>query len=360
MSLITQIRNRSATLMKKFKNRRSKRQHWQSGLDGLEPEDKENNVRSNMEVELEDESIAALALTSLSCSPVSPQFQGSKELSIPVFYQDNLLLSTSASSSGFSSNHSERSDPSPPFTHLSASDPSSTGMMFGPFVKDEEIEEEKQIKTMYKCTWKKCGKICSTNSSIEAHVRTQHLGLKENDSGSDGEEEFYYTEIEVNVDAVAQGISDMYIPSHQADSYMSINGSTIPDHDYQKKESKLLVSSVPSGTGLFHIQYDSQVNIPQMKRSISLQNNNTIPTFSSSPTSTPIRMPARPSPQERLQQHQAQSPKNHMLSSPPKSSGVHKKSRSEVRKCRKVYGMENRDMWCTQCKWKKACTRFLD
>ena len=32
--------------------------------------------------------------------------------------------------------------------------------------------------------------------------------------------------------------------------------------------------------------------------------------------------------------------------------------RSENKKCRKVYGIENRDIWCTQCKWKKACTRF--
>ena len=81
------------------------------------------------------------------------------------------------------------------------------------------------------------------------------------------------------------------------------------------------------------------------------------PSFQPSP---PIRPSPRPSPQERLQQHQAQSPKTHMLSAMPKSIGSHKKPRSEVRKCRKVYGMENRDMWCTQCKWKKACTRFLD
>ncbi|QQP57459.1 Uncharacterized protein FKW44_002465 [Caligus rogercresseyi] len=27
-------------------------------------------------------------------------------------------------------------------------------------------------------------------------------------------------------------------------------------------------------------------------------------------------------------------------------------------KCRKVYGMEKKEQWCTQCKWKKACTRF--
>jgi hypothetical protein len=38
-------------------------------------------------------------------------------------------------------------------------------------------------------------------------------------------------------------------------------------------------------------------------------------------------------------------------------SGISKKIR-EIKKCRKVYGMDNRDMWCTQCKWKKACTRF--
>jgi hypothetical protein len=34
--------------------------------------------------------------------------------------------------------------------------------------------------------------------------------------------------------------------------------------------------------------------------------------------------------------------------------------RGETKKCRKVYGMEHKDLWCTQCKWKKACTRFSD
>jgi hypothetical protein len=36
------------------------------------------------------------------------------------------------------------------------------------------------------------------------------------------------------------------------------------------------------------------------------------------------------------------------------------RTRGEARKCRKVYGMESRELWCTQCKWKKACTRFHD
>lgn len=35
-----------------------------------------------------------------------------------------------------------------------------------------------------------------------------------------------------------------------------------------------------------------------------------------------------------------------------------KKRRHDVKKCRKVYGVINRNLWCTQCRWKKACTRF--
>ena len=39
---------------------------------------------------------------------------------------------------------------------------------------------------------------------------------------------------------------------------------------------------------------------------------------------------------------------------------TYRKLRGESKKCRKVYGMENRHMWCTQCRWKKACVRFAD
>lgn len=48
----------------------------------------------------------------------------------------------------------------------------------------------------------------------------------------------------------------------------------------------------------------------------------------------------------------------------PKSVGrappPHRKVRGESKKCRKVYGMDNRHMWCTQCRWKKACVRFVE
>jgi hypothetical protein len=53
------------------------------------------------------------------------------------------------------------------------------------------------------------------------------------------------------------------------------------------------------------------------------------------------------------------------ISSSAPTSGGHSMLKSpghrrirEGKKCRKVYGLEQRDLWCTQCKWKKACARF--
>ncbi|ODN02558.1 SLC2A4 regulator [Orchesella cincta] len=62
-------------------------------------------------------------------------------------------------------------------------------------------------------------------------------------------------------------------------------------------------------------------------------------------------------------QQQRKSPNNTQLNPKkrlsPKSSPV-RRPRGDTKKCRKVYGMDRRDLWCTQCKWKKACTRFGD
>ena len=37
-----------------------------------------------------------------------------------------------------------------------------------------------------------------------------------------------------------------------------------------------------------------------------------------------------------------------------------RKARGDGKKCRKVFGMDNKHMWCTQCRWKKACVKFID
>lgn len=344
---------------------------------GSNAEEEDDSPPADEDMEMDD-NIAAMVLTSLSCSPVSPHF--------PVSLTEKAQpLSSSSNSSGF---HSEpRSDPSPPVSsHLSESCPTTTGLFFGSIGKDEGISDEDDpepkrkrclgmTRTMFQCTWKGCGKVHNTVSAIEKHVRTSHLGAKDSDSDmSDHEEEFYYTEIEVNVDNVTKTFSDMFTSSPPENSYMD---RVIPDHDYQRKVdipekkrdvidmkehsySHMHASSVPSG-GLFPHQEltTTQIPMPQMKRSLSWQNNANISPAASSAVSPPIRM-TKMSPQDRLQQHQAQSPKSHMFGQSPKSSSLHKKQRSEVRKCRKVYGMENREMWCTQCKWKKACSRFVD
>lgn len=320
------------------------------------------------DVEMMDENVAAMVLSNLSCSPQSPQ--DFRDIAKHGFY------STSASSSGFYSNQSERSDPSPPTpSHLSESAPAGTAMMFGPYQQDEGVELENGNKmtvkrTMYQCTWPGCQKISSTTAGIEKHIRDQHLKLEQreevqrDDSETDscGEEEFYYTEIEVNVDNVTQGFSDMCSSeiSPTVETHSESFNFVIPDHDYQKKEYRQgFASSVPSTSTLFTQTRAMPMPIPikvsEIQRSLSWQNTHT---YATSP-SPPMRISNKPSPQERLQQHQAQSPKIHTFPA-SKTLSIHKKPRSEVRKCRKVYGMENRDMWCTQCKWKKACTRFLD
>ena len=55
------------------------------------------------------------------------------------------------------------------------------------------------------------------------------------DSDSEHEEEFYYTEIEVNVDTVTQGLSDMSTSSPSSPPHRP----AILDHDYQKKVTSL-------------------------------------------------------------------------------------------------------------------------
>ena len=30
----------------------------------------------------------------------------------------------------------------------------------------------------------------------------------------------------------------------------------------------------------------------------------------------------------------------------------------KTKKCRRVYGLNQKNLWCTQCQWKKACARF--
>nr|XP_014433732.1 SLC2A4 regulator [Pelodiscus sinensis] len=62
---------------------------------------------------------------------------------------------------------------------------------------------------MFKCLWKSCGKVLSSSSGMQKHIRTVHLGRKADLDQSDGEEDFYYTELDVNVDSLTDGLSSL-------------------------------------------------------------------------------------------------------------------------------------------------------
>nr|KAG5701097.1 hypothetical protein BaRGS_002573 [Batillaria attramentaria] len=233
--------------------------------------------------------------------------------------------------------------------------------------RDSDVTGKSEDRTRFQCTWRGCSLVCDSCNEIERHIRRAHFDQDSDLELSDKEEEFYYTELEDDKDVVSvtQSFAGMYTSSPSGEQPDMHEMARTFDHDYQRKEEKYKpfahASSVPSGDsyGLSGATTSIPITIPegQIKRSLSWQIQAPSPGALVSP---PLRTP-KLTPQERLQQHQAQSPKSHMLMSPLKSAGPHhRKPRSEVRKCRKVYGMENRDQWCTQCKWKKACTRFID
>ena len=66
---------------------------------------------------------------------------------VPTSHKNNEVQLSSSASSGFYSNQSEHSDPSPPSSHLSESAPvGSGGMFFGPFLPDEGLDLEEEGK----------------------------------------------------------------------------------------------------------------------------------------------------------------------------------------------------------------------
>lgn len=426
------------------------------------------------DVEMMDETIAAMVLTSLSVSPKSPPpvyYHGHtphrEQLDSHYPYPDS-HLSSSVASSGFYSGPSERDDHSPPLAPLSESAPACMGFKPPtPGASDDDSSNSsgrllicEEEDTIYQCTWRGCKEIATTSNAIERHIRRAHFDRDSDLELSDNEEEFHYTEIDVtaqSINNITQSFAamntsspkeataavspsagnqhrchpsveqspslaentpvNMHVPRRRhisegeqwvpithlssnvssaagfsigsarprnvvggifardspvmakgmSSSFGSVGGGVF-DHDYQRKFSKQVpqaqhASSVPSQASLFQ-QEGQRASLPiaisqgQIQKSLSWQ------IQSSSPAGSLVSPPQRPNkltPQERLMQHQAQSPKSSVSPSSFKAApGHHRRPRSEVRKCRKVYGMEHRDQWCTQCKWKKACTRFVD
>ncbi|KAI5713966.1 hypothetical protein M8J76_008747 [Diaphorina citri] len=194
---------------------------------------------------------------------------------------------------------------------------------------------------VYQCTWPKCYFVTSSLNTVEDHVRQSHLKLgprKERRRGSDDdeysdesdhEEEFYYTEVEFDLSSSPPTMShmDMCRPPRE-------------DPEYQKNLSK--PGLVATAIGQNH-SAAGPMPIPKV--------NNYHQTYSPWAFSVPGSSPH--SPLKYMKLSYASAP-GKLPSSPTR------KVRGDSKKCRKVYGMEHRDLWCTQCKWKKACSRFGD
>ncbi|KAJ8334276.1 hypothetical protein SKAU_G00399150 [Synaphobranchus kaupii] len=337
--------------------------------------------KSEEEVDM-DKVTAAMVLTSLSTSPLvrSPPVKVNECLNGS--WKDGGFTPSSYSSSGYwswsaPSDQSNPSTPSPPLSAdsfkpfrmpgvVAASDdvidePDGSSLLF-----DEPIPRKRKnsMKVMFKCLWKNCGKVLSTAAGIQRHIRTVHLGRNCDSECSDGEEDFYYTEIKLNTDSVADGLSSL---SPVSPSVLSPPPPPPPDprHPDAKTESNTtpLSRSAPSTLYLVHTDHAYQATAPvtiPSNTNFTPSNCSSVSISWQSPPVTFTGASASPT-HSRTQSFGEQRPQSiAVLSSPPRASGSLRKSRGEGKKCRKVYGMENRDMWCTACRWKKACQRFVD
>ncbi|KAH0619280.1 hypothetical protein JD844_019200 [Phrynosoma platyrhinos] len=189
---------------------------------------------------------------------------------------------------------------------------------------------------------------------------------------SDGEEDFYYTELDVNVDSLTDGLSSLtpVSPTSSVPPAFPIleeipQTSPIPFKPEVSTVSHL--SQLTPAVGPTGSVVDLKAPSPGMEISISWQQ----PTYFPPPLPPVIfkkpsgcLTPIQPADlgEKRPQVPPVPIAKGHPLvpSCMPKPTTGTRKPRGEAKKCRKVYGMENRNMWCTACRWKKACQRFVD
>nr|XP_020463734.1 SLC2A4 regulator isoform X2 [Monopterus albus] len=307
------------------------------------------------------EVMAATVLSSLSTSPLVLCPSSAPTEPVSRAWKEALSASYSSSTSGNwswdASDQSVPSTPSPPLTNdtnknflLSShgDDVNEDVTVSMHFMFEDPIPRKRKnsMKVMFKCLWKNCEKVLSTSSGIQRHIRTVHLGRNSDSDYSDGEEDFYYSEIEVNMDSLTEGLSSLTPTSPTTAGPPPVFPPPLTDvlHSehmnmigLQSHSPTLLSQSAPST--LCHIRTDHAYQGPVTHvRTVSVGEK---------------RQPAASA-------HTAVN-KNHTLITPAaKSAPGARKPRGEAKKCRKVYGMEKKDMWCTACRWKKACQRFTD
>ncbi|KAM8831450.1 zinc finger protein 395b isoform 1-T1 [Spinachia spinachia] len=358
------------------------------------------SFRSPESVEM-DEIMAAMVLTSLSCSPVvqsppqnDPGPAGSS--SSTDMECGGGELSDSGSSGYWSWDHGNVSPA--PSSSVAEMDPDEGLQMDRDQEQGEELQAKKpksSFRGVYKCLWPSCGKVLTSSVGIKRHIRVLHLGEGPNpqlaryiSSGSDQsrrEEDFYYTRIPCEAvdfsSAPAPVLAPAPAPSQQAaghapSSHLSWascgspppSGLQIPPAHRPRSNSSSeagpnrpvpLSQSAPGSFWQIHSeQACNPVQVSEASRSPGCRAW-TPPTSIAGHSNSPVVKPRCRSVsvgEQWLQQNRLQP----ISVSPLRTHCSFRKGRGEAKKCRKVYGVERKDQWCTACRWKKACQRFPD
>ncbi|XP_024147207.1 zinc finger protein 395b isoform X3 [Oryzias melastigma] len=344
----------------------------------------QNSFRSPESVEM-DEIMAAMVLTSLSCSPViqsPPQTDPGPAGSSSSVDMESAggELSDSGSSGYWSWDHGNGSPaPSPSVTEMDSSPDEGLQLELEQAEEHTAKRAKNSFRSVYKCLWPSCGKVLTSSVGIKRHIRVMHLG-----SGSDQsqrEEDFYYTKICCETleagsapppaqQALGQPFSSAHLSWAPCGSPPSSDLQMPPTPRPRSNSSSgpgpsrpsPLSQSAPSSFWQIHSEHlyqaCSPVQVSGAPRSPCSQAW-TPSTSVSGHSSTQMVKPRCRSVsvgEQWLQQNRLQP----ISASPSRTHCTFRKGRGEAKKCRKVYGVERKDQWCTACRWKKACQRFPD
>ncbi|XP_053773778.1 SLC2A4 regulator isoform X3 [Desmodus rotundus] len=274
--------------------------------------------------------MAAAALTSLSTSPplLGPPATGfHAEPSLELWPEPPVQPPGSHSSSGGdwgwepASEQSSPPTPSPPLPLEAAH------FLFG---EPAPRKRKGAVQVLFQCLWKRCGEVLSTASGMQRHIRLAHLGRQAEPEQSDGEEDFYYTELDSGLEVLTGGLSSL--------TSMSPTASLPPAFPHLELPEAPTLPSLLRPLALPPPQVLSSAAHPQVCRS----------DHSYQGCLAPAQLQPEPSPAR------AREP-----ALPSKLGASLRKPRGDAKKCRKAYGVQRRDLWCTACRWKKACQRFL-
>ncbi|XP_016069329.1 PREDICTED: zinc finger protein 395 [Miniopterus natalensis] len=243
------------------------------------------------------------------------------------------------------------------------------------FLLDEPAPRKRKnsVKVMYKCLWPNCGKVLRSIVGIKRHVKALHLGDTVDSDQFKREEDFYYTEVQMKEEAAAAAAGTPATDSAPTPSVTSPPLAILPPPPPKGQtsgpEHPGVESYLPSGAlsksapgSFWHIQADHAYQaLPSFQIPVSPHIYTSI-SWAAAPSPASSLSPVR---SRSLSFSEPQQPppamKSHLIvTSPPRSQSSARKARGEAKKCRKVYGIEHRDQWCTACRWKKACQRFLD